>query len=207
MKNYFATGVMISAFAVLTLAGCGGGGGGGGAASVTKVVTKAYLFGNMSSPASFGNLSSSGKIATIQTSMAIPTTEVMVNYSTTPGATSGVCVMRANAVAGQCILRDNVIVPSGKVLVSTSDFVASTYDIASKILTVRMTNFGRAPLKSSATGNGTEFATINLTLVKAGVTPSTMPVIDLVPTIGEELPDLSTAFLTGRKVNFVTTYQ
>jgi len=199
--------VMISAFAVLTLAGCGGGGGGGGAASVTKAATKAYLFGNMSSPASFGNLSSNARIASIQTSITIPTTEAMVNYSSTPGATSGLCAMRANAGAGQCILRDNVIVPSGKVLVSASDFIASTYDIASKTLTVRMTNFGRVPLKSSTTGSGTEFATINLTLVKAGVTPATMPLVDLVPTIGEELPDLSTAFLVGRKVNFVTTYQ
>jgi hypothetical protein len=197
----------MSAFAVLTLAGCGGGGGGGGPAAVTKAATKAYLFGNMSSPASFGNLSSSGKIASIQTSMAIPTTEAMVNYSSAPGATSGLCVTRANAVAGNCLLRDGVIVPSGKVLVSASDFVASTYDIASKTLTIRMTNFGRVPLKSSITGNGTEFATINLTLVKAGVTPSTMPVVDLVPTIGEELPNLSTAFLLGRKINFVTTYQ
>lgn len=208
MKNYFATAVMISAFAVLTLAGCGGGGGGGGASSVTKATTKAYLFGNMSSPASFGNLSSNGKIATIQTSIALPP-EVMLNYSTTPGATSGFCVPRSLAAPGQCILRDGIVVPSGKVLVSASDF-SPTYEfnaLGKRKLTILMVNNSNAPLKTNSIGNGAEFATINLTLVKAGVTAATMPLADLTPTIGEELPDLTPAFLLGRKVNFTTTYQ
>jgi hypothetical protein len=208
MKNYLATAVMISAFAVLTLAGCGGGGGGAPAA-VTQAVTKVYLFGNMSSPASFGNLSSNCRIASVQTSMTIPQ-EVMLNYSTAPGATSGFCVPRSLAASGQCILRDGIVVPSGKVLVSPSDFTP-TYDFdttsGKRTLTISMLNNGRNLLKTNSIGNGAEIATINFKLVKAGTTPAQMPLSDLTPAIGEELPDLSTAFLVGRKVNFVTTYQ
>jgi hypothetical protein len=206
MNRHSTKAFILSAFAVLTLFGCGGGGGGGGAsAPATKAITKAYMFGNMSSPASFGNLSSSGKIASVRTNMAIPTTEVMLNYSSITGATSGLCVMRVNAVAGDCILRDGVIVPSGKL--SASDFAGSRYNIATKTLTISMTNGAGVPIKISTTGNGTEFATINFTLVKAGVTPSTMPVIDQVATIGEDLPNGDMVFLPGRKINFQTTYQ
>lgn len=195
MKKY-AIAVIICVFPALTLTltGCGGGGG-GGSAPVTKAVAKLYLFGNMSSPASFGNMSSNAKIATVRTTMTVPS-GVMLNYSSAPGATSGLC-----------ILRKGVIVPSGKVQVSAADFNLSTFDIASRILTVNMVNNGRVQLKSSTTGNGVEFAALNLTLAAPGVTPSAIPLEDQNATIGEELPDLSLAYLPGRKINFLTSFQ
>jgi hypothetical protein len=204
MKKYIVKTVMISTFVVLAFTGCGGG---SKSAPVNKSVAKVYLFGNMSSPASFGNMSSSGRIVTVRTSIAIPTAEVMVNYSSAPGATSGLCVTRANALPGDsCILRDGVISPSGSVLLPASAFDGSTYNIGSKTLTISMRNNGMQPLKITSSGNGTEFATIILTLVNAGVIPTTMPEVDLAPKIGEDLPDGSTAFLPGRKTNFLTTY-
>ena len=207
MKKHIVKTVVMGVFATLLFTGCGGGGGGGAPAPVTKATTKAYLFGNMSSPTSFGNLSSSGKIATIRTSIAIPTAEVMVNYSSAP-LFRGLCVTRFNAIPGEnCILRDGVIKPSGNILLSDSDFAGSTYNIGTNTLTVSVRNNGMIPLKSNTSGNGMEFATINLALVKAGVTSATMPVKDSVPTIGEDLPNGNSDFLLGRHINFVTTYQ
>jgi hypothetical protein len=208
MKNNFATAVMINVIAVLMLAGCGGGGG-GGATATTQAATKVYLFGNMSSPASFGNLSSSCRIATVQTSMTIPP-EVMLNYSTAPGATSGFCVPRSLATPGQCLLRDGIVTPSGKVLVAPSDFTP-TYDFdtstGKRTLTIFLLNSSRYLLKTNSIGNGSEIATINFKLAKPGSTPAQMPLTDPTPTISEQLPNLDVVPLQGRKVNFVTTYQ
>ncbi|KAB0672412.1 hypothetical protein F6V30_07575 [Oryzomonas sagensis] len=186
MKKYVTT-TMISVFFALTLAGCGGGGGGGG--SVTKATTKAYLFGNMTSTST---------VVTIQTTMNVPS-GVLVNYSSTPGATTGLCP-----------LRKGVIVPSGPVLASSSDFNLSSYDIGSRVLTISMVNNGRVPLKSSTTANtgtGVEFATINFTLATAGAVPASMPLVDPAPTVGQELPGPILSLLPGSKINFATTYQ
>ncbi|HEY3307023.1 MAG TPA: hypothetical protein VGJ93_01085 [Desulfuromonadaceae bacterium] len=189
--------VTLTVFSALTISGCGGGGGGGGAiapATVTKAVTKVYVYGNMSSPASFGNLSSNARIATVQSKMSLPA-EVMVNYSSAPGAT-----------AGLCFLRKGVIVPSGNTLLSASDFSFSTFDIASRVLTLNMINSGRQRLKTNTNGNGVEFATVNFTLTTPGVPSGLIPLFDQAAAIGEEMPDLSLAYLLGRRINFVTTF-
>ena len=189
MKRYILTAVT-GLFSVLALAGCGGGGG-GGSSPATKAVTKVYLFGNITSADKI--------VATVQTTMNVPS-GVMLNYSSVPGATSGLCT-----------LRKGVVVPSGPVQVSPSDFSASTYDIAGRVLTVRMVNNGRLPLKSSSTdngGKGTEIAMINFSLATPGGTPSMMPEEDLVPTVSQEALLVHDVTLSpGCKISFATTYQ
>lgn len=181
---------IMGAFGVLTLAGCGGGGGGGGVSVVaTKAITKVHLFGNMTS---------TSKIASVQTTMTVPN-GVMVNYTSTPGATSGTFP-----------LRKGFVVPSGPVQVSLAD-ISGSYDIASRVLTVSLMNppgSNQVALKSSATGNGAEIATINFILASPGAIPSSMPVQDLSATVGQELPGSpNSSILPGSKINFVTTYQ
>ena len=174
---------IISLVSAFGLAGCGGGGGGGGG-SASRATTKVLLFGNISTAAKI--------VATVQTSITIPN-GVLVNYSSAPGATTGLCN-----------LRKGVITPSGTLLVNSAD-LSGTYDIAKRILTVNLVNNGSLALKSNATGNGFEVATLNFTLT---ATPPAMPVQDSLALIGQEI--LSThdlSYPSGNKVNFVTTYQ
>lgn len=179
---------MICFFSALTLAGCGGGGGGGGGGSVSKATTKVYLFGNITS--------ASNVVATVKTTLNIPS-GVLINYSSAPGATSGLCILRKGA-----------IVPSGPVLVSASDFSGSTYDLTSRILTLNLANFSRVALKSGASGNGKEIATINFTLATPGSTPSAMPLQDSLAEIGQEvLSTHDTSYPPGSVTNFVTTFE
>lgn len=189
--------LVMTILAVITLsglAGCGGGGGGGGGVT-TKAATKVLVFGHMTSI---------GRISTVQTTLNVPSS-VLVNYSSAPGAT-----------AGLCILRKGVIVPSGNVLAASSDFNLSTYNISSRVLTVYMVNNGRLLLKSSTTGNsnkGEELATINFTFATPGVMPTAMPLADVSAAISQELPGVlptdppSVSALPGSRINFETTYQ
>ncbi len=186
MKSNLMT-IILGAFSVLALVACGGGGGGGGG-PVTKANTKVFLFGNITSATNI--------VATTKTTLNIPS-GVLVNYSSAPGAVSGLTK-----------LRDGVIVPSGTIKVNAADFSGSTYDIASRVLTINMYNSGRVALKSSATGKGSEFATVILSLTTAGVTPTAMPVADSLAQIGQEnttTHDITTP--AGNSVNFDTTYQ
>lgn len=192
MKKILLIGFLLTA---LITSGCGGGGGGGAAPPVIKAVTKVYVYGNMSSPASFGNLSSNGRIATVKARMTLPA-EIMVNYSSAPGVT-----------AGLCFLRSGVIVPSGNTLLAATDFSFSTYDIASRVLTINMLNSGRLALKTNTIGSGVEFANVNFTLSTPGIPATLMPLTDLAADISEEMPDLSLAWLQGRRINFSTSYQ
>jgi len=189
MKMYgtlFIAGLLMT----LGLAGCGGGGGGGG--GITSGATTKVLI--------FGHISSSSRLSTIHASLTVPAS-VQVNYSSAPGATSGLCK-----------LRKGVITPSGPVLVSTSDFDGSTYDIASRLLTINMVNNGRVMLKSSTTANsnlGAEIATIVFKLTTVGVLPTTMPLADPSASISQEMAGTppSVIAVPGAAVNFTTTYQ
>lgn len=185
MKKYLSA--SICALSLVAMAACGGGGGSGGtsAAPVTKAVTKVYLFGTMSS---------NSKIATVQTTMIVPL-GVMVNYTAPVGATAGIYP-----------LKKGVIVPSGPVQVSTADFSASTFNIATRALVVSLFNQGGVPLASNTLGNGAEIATINLNLTTPGVT-APMPLQDMLASVGQDRPGISLAYLTGCTVNFVTTFQ
>lgn len=199
-----AIGVALTALAV---AGCGGGGGGGGGAApaaLTRATTKLYLFGTMSSSGKFNNISTSSTIATVSAKLNVPS-GVLINYSSAPGATSGLCD-----------LRPGVLVPSGPVQVA-SNSLTGTYDIASRTLTVSLLNWpgqNQVALKNSTSGPGAEIATINFSLVTPGVTPSSMPLQDLSPTVGQNRQllthpptTLDNSYLTGSTVNFATTYQ
>lgn len=187
MKKYVMT-TIICVFSALALAGCGGGGGGGGGGPVTKATTKIYLFGNITSA---GNI-----VGTVKTTLNVPS-GVLINYSSTPGATTGLC-----------ILRKGVIVPSGPVQVSASDFSGSSYDLTSRVLTLQLVNFSRAALKSGSSGNGKEIATINFSLATPGVLPSSMPVKDSLAEVGQEvLSTHATSYPLGSETNFETTYQ
>jgi hypothetical protein len=189
MKKYLIA-VITCAISALALTGCGGGGGStppAAPAEATKAVAKVFLFGNVTS--------SSTIVATVQTTMTVPS-GVMVNYSSVPGATSGLCRLKAG-----------VIVPSGKVLVPVSDFDSSTFEIASRKLTVNMVNSSRLPLKSSATGSGAEIATISFNLASPGVTP-TMPLKDALATIGMERLDTHDVLVApGGMINFDAKFQ
>lgn len=188
---------ILTLISALGIAGCGGGGGGsvGGVGPATIASTKVFVFGNMTSI---------GRISTVKTTINVPGS-VLVNYSSAPGATSGLCT-----------LRKGVIVPSGKVLAATSDFNLSTYDISSRVLTVSMWNSGRLLLKGSTTGNsgkGEELAIINFSFATPGVTPTGMPLTDTSAIISQELPGVlpgdppSITVLPGSKTNFDTTYR
>lgn len=189
MKKYVAT-TVIFVFSALALVGCGGGGGGGGGAPlpVSKATTKAYLF---------GNITAAGKVvATVKTTMNIPG-GVMVNYSSAPGATTGLC-----------ILRKGVIVPSGEAKLSASDFAGSSYDLTSRVLTLNLINNSRTAFNSGSSGNGKEFATINFTLATPGSPPSSMPSKDGLAEVGQEiLLTHDTSYPVGSATNFATTYQ
>ncbi len=174
---------------LLAVNGCGGGGGGSPAPPATsKAVTKAYLFGTMSS----GSI-----IATVQTSMIVPS-GVLANYTSPAGATSGTYPLRSAALA-----------PSGSVLVPAGD-LTGTYDIASRRLTINLVNAtSRVALQSSSTGSGAEIATIYFNLATPGSSP-VLPTVDLAATIGQDRQPAtvpSVGYLTGGKVNFTTTFQ
>lgn len=178
--------------APLILAGCGGGGGGGGTptpAATSKIVTKAYLFGAMSS---------SSIIATVQTSMIVPA-GVMVNYTSATGATSGTFP-----------LKSGVLVPSGPVQVASGDLYGTFDTVSRKLLISLVNSTNRAALQSSATGSGTEFATINFTPATPGAATPTFPTSDTAATVGQDrhpsgVP--SVGYLNGCKLNFTTTTQ
>jgi hypothetical protein len=184
---------VLAGLTVAALYGCGGGGGGGGATLVSKAATKVYLF---------GNITGAGKIvASVKSTMNVPD-GVLINYSSTPGATSGLCKLRRGAV-----------VPSGPVKVSGMDSndTFGTYDIGRRLLTINLVNISQDFLKSSTTANngaGMEIATVNFTLVTPGVTPAAMPLKDSAAEIGQFIlspPDLS--YPAGNEINFSTTYQ
>lgn len=183
MKKYITT-TLICLFSALTLAGCGGGGGGSG--PTTKATTKVYLFGNITSAEKI--------VATVKTSINLPS-GVLVNYSSAPGATTGLYK-----------LRKGVIVPSGPVLVSDSDFDSSSYDLASRVLTINLINFSRVSLKSGSTGDGKEFATINFSLATAGTLPTSMPLKDSLAEVSQDSLSNPGAIPAAGVTNFITTY-
>jgi hypothetical protein len=178
--------------ALAVLCGCGGGGGGGGGAAPppAKVVTKVSLFGTMST---------NSRIATVQTTMVLPS-EVMVNYSSPPGATSGTFP-----------LRGGVVVPSGPVKVAATD-INGMFDIAARKLTLFLLNTpggSQVPLQSSASGEGTEIATINFSLATAGGALPAMPTVDTDARIGQHRQTVPPTinYLSGCRINFATTLQ
>lgn len=188
MKRYLIM-ALLAVLPTILLAGCGGGGGGSGSAtpSATKAVAKAYLFGTMSS---------NSTIATVQTSIMVPA-GVLVNYTSPAGATTGTWP-----------LRKGVVVPSGPVQVSAAAVANSTYDIASRKLTINVFNApgsGQAALKTGASGSGAEIATINLTFATPGVTAA-LPTQDPLVVVGQDRSS-SIDYLTGCTANFVTTFQ
>lgn len=188
MKRYIVA-TLICALSALTLTGCGDGGGGGTTPTTpaaTKATTKVYLF---------GALSSNSKIATVQTTMIVPN-GIMVNYSSPPGATSGIFP-----------LRRGVAVPSGPVQVSAAD-ISGTFDIASRKLNIYLFNNPTNPvlLKSSSSGIGEEIATLNLTLASPGVQPL-IPALDKLVMVSQDRGGNSVNYLSGCSANFVTAYQ
>lgn len=213
MKKYIMMAITCC-MSALTLAGCGGGG--GGSTSPSGVVTTVYLYGNMSTNGTYNNYSTVYRISTVDTSFTVPS-GVMVNYSSAPNATSGLCATRALATPGQCILRDGVIVPSGPVSLAVSDFNGSTYNIASRVFSLSAVNTSRLNLRSSTTANsgmGEEIARINFRLEVPGVVP-TLPLFpgDPLLTIVSQERELLThptstvdqnVVLTGSQVNFFT---
>ena len=184
-KNMFIA--ILATVSAIVVAGCGGGGG-GSAAPISKAATKVYLFGNITSSANI--------VATVKTTINVPTS-VLVNYSSAPGA-----------VTGLCKLRKGVLAPSGTVQVSASDLDLSSYDLASRVLTINLVNSSKLSLKSSASGKGAEIATINFTLATSGVAPTLMPSTDTLAEVGQEtLATFATSYPAGSKTNFDTTYQ
>lgn len=184
MKRYIRT-VAIIAFSALSLAGCGG----GGSSPATKATTKIYLFGNITSAGSV--------VSTVKTTMNIPA-GVLLNYTS------------AALPTGLCTLKKGVIVPSGPVLVSASDFSDSTYDPKSGVLTINFVNSnptGTPSLKSGATGNGKEIATVNFSLATPGVLPASMPEKDTLAEVGRfVLSPPTVSYPVGSLTNFATTY-
>lgn len=189
MKRYIVA-ALICALSALTLTGCGGDGGGTTPTTpttpATKATTKVYLF---------GALSSNSKIATVQTTIIVPN-GIMVNYTSPPGATSGIFP-----------LRKGIAVPSGPVQVSATD-ISGTFDIASRKLHINLFNnpTNSVLLKSSSSGIGEEIATLNLTLASPGVQPL-IPALDTLVMVSQDRGGNSVNYLSGCNTNFVTAYQ
>lgn len=189
MKKYLIM-TVLTVIAVSGLTGCGGG---VGDSTITKATTKIYLFGNITS--------ANKVVASVKTTMNVPI-GILVNYSSAPGATSGLCK-----------LRKGTVVPSGPVKETgiNSGDTYGTFDIASRTLNVNLFNGSLADVKSSTTANsakGTEIATINFTLAIPGVTPPAMPLQDSAAEVGiYTLSPLDLSYSSDSNVNFVTTYQ
>ena len=186
MKKYVIAAI-IGAFSALTLSGCGGGGGGGGTPpTATKAISTVYLF----------NAISSNRIATVQTTITVPS-GVMVNYSSPPGAISGIFP-----------LRSGFVVPSGPVRISATD-ISGNYDTSSGTLLISMVNIERADLRSGKIGSGTEIAQINFKLVTPGVLPVLPTPWQYTLVVGQESSptDPRPTVMSGCNLNFATTYQ
>jgi hypothetical protein len=171
-------------YSTLALAGCGGG---GDDAVATMAVTAVNLFGNMSSNA---------KIVSIKTSMTVPG-GILVNYSSPAPA---------GYPANTYPLKSGFAVPSGPVRVAEAD-ITGTYNTTTKNLSIYLLNQNGVALSSSSIGNGMEVAKINFKLAVAGVAPLLpIPWQDLSVEVGQEQP-AGVNYLTGCKINFLTSYQ
>lgn len=142
--NFRLFSALCSVTLLVCLAGCGGG---GGTPAPSKVTTKLYLFGTMSS---------NSKILTISTTVSVPTFK---DY-TVPSPTA---VPPYN-------LRTGLLRASGPVLANS---VSGVYDTNTKKLTIKVINGSFLNLSSSVTGKGKEFA--SLTSAPGTVIPASDP--------------------------------
>lgn len=192
MKTLFLNAAAVLAVSVI-LTGCGGGGGGGTAViPKTQGTTTVYLFGTMSS---------ASRVATLHSEITVPD-GIMVNYSSPPGATTG-----------KFPLRSGSIVPSGPVKLSQNDITAE-FSLSDRKLSIDCINTpdfatqARKNVKSSATGNGAEIATLYFKLKTADVLPVLpTPWQDTTVVVGEETSSLDVIYATGLKLNFITSFQ
>lgn len=186
-KTFLNTAVL--ALVSLLLTGCGGGGGGGTAPKTSGSIAL-YLFGTMSS---------ASKVASIKSQFTVPA-GIMINYSSPPGATTGVHKLRSGS-----------IVPSGLSMFSKDDFT-STYNLDNKLLTIGVVNNQMKDIKSNITGKGTEIATLSFKLTS----PDALPIVPTPwqdsavevyqETIVPGLPMPETDIKTGLILNFVTSF-
>lgn len=163
--------VIIGVTGFMALAGCGGGGGGGGP---SKLVTKMYLFGTMSS---------NTYIASVFSNISAPNFK---DYSAPSNTANGVFP-----------LRNGVLAASGPIKMSQVD---GTYDTVSKKLRINLVNGVFDNLSSSTTknsGKGTEIATL---IMKLG---TTLPAKDNSPIVGKHRDTpLTNDYLNGCRLNY-----
>lgn len=170
MKRLCAA-VFVFAASVVILASCGGGGGGG----PSRVVTKLYLFGSMSSNTNIAHVYSNISTAGFK------------DYSAPNGITTGTFP-----------LRSGILKASGSIKVSVVD---ATFNTANKRLSIQLVNGAYDNLSSSTTknsGKGTEIATLNMS-------PGTVLLpTDKSPNVGKFrlTPAVVTDYLNGCMVNY-----
>jgi hypothetical protein len=144
----------------MSLAACGGSGG-DAAVPTTKVVLSAYLFGTMSS--------STAKVTSVHASMKVPS-GVFVNYSSP--APSG---YPANTYP----LKSSAIAASGA-LPSASASTSGTYNTATGMIELSILNSPASnntvpDLRSTSSGNGTEFAKLFFRLATTDINTPFLP--------------------------------
>lgn len=177
---------IIGTSAVLLLAACGGGGG-GSTPAYSKAETKAYLFCAMSS---------NSRIVSIESALTIPA-GFDVPYLT-PAVGDSLYIYNLNTTS-----------VSAPLFTNSNGSISGTYNTSNHSL--KYTMLLGAPtftnISSSKTGNGREIASLTFPFTTLGTVPTgTLPVEDILPTVGKERNG-QRDYLTGCKVNYVTTFK
>jgi hypothetical protein len=192
MKNSFLTIVALGILA-LTLAACGSSGG-STPVPTTKVALTAYLFGNMSS--------TSATVTSVHASMKVPS-GVFVDYSAPTGSISGTFPIRSRSMAISGPLAGSAATTSGT-------FNTATGTVELSLLNMPASNNTISALKSSSSGNGTEFATFYFKLATTDINTPFVPANETL-TYNILQTDLTTqtsgAAARGAVLKFSTSYQ
>ena len=182
-------------FVALALSACGGGGGSAPPVPTTKVVLSAYLFGTMSS--------STATVTTVHASMKVPS-GVFADYSSPApaGYPASTYPIRSRSIVASGGLSPSVATTSGTYNTATGTIELSILN--------NLTNNSIPSLKSSPTGNGTEFATLYF---KLAVADSNVPFQPSNPSLTYDVLQTDLSSYTsgvrakGCELRFNTTYQ